>query len=147
MDAAYAGWLTWVLGHAENGQLPVFYADCPVAVRRDALPPAPVEPTFGARRTLKNNELTIDDIPEVANWQAFALTFDERGWDGYDEFFQMAEQRLSDTLTHLRARLFIKQRWFKFNDHVEPTPRDLQDVAELLGQIRQRVQIAQELLA
>lgn len=147
LDYAYAGWLTWTLGRAEAGELPIFYADYPVQVERSQLPPPPVEPTFGSRATLKNHELSVRDVGELGRWQEFALTFDERGWPNYDEFFRMAEERRSDTLTSLRARLFIKQRWFKFNEHAEPTQRDLQEVSELLGQIRQRVQIAQQLLA
>lgn len=147
LDREYAGWLTWVLGKAEAGDLPVFYADHDVSVSPDLLPPRPVEPTYGTRRTLKNHELTVQDIPDLSRWQDFALSFDERGWDGYDTFFRWADERASGTLTQLRARLFIKQRWFKFNDHTEPTERDLQEIADLLGQIRQRVQIGQQLLA
>ena len=45
-DWAYAGWLTDLLGHAENGRFVAFYADYPVdpaELRRWQPPPAPAE--------------------------------------------------------------------------------------------------------
>ncbi|MEN3749293.1 hypothetical protein TPR58_19120 [Sphingomonas sp. HF-S3] len=40
-DWAYAGWLTEILGRAELGRLPVFFADYPLSFEDGDLPPAP----------------------------------------------------------------------------------------------------------
>lgn len=44
LDLSYAGWLTWILGQAEGGKLPVLFADYPIKVDPlDVPPPPPVE--------------------------------------------------------------------------------------------------------
>lgn len=40
LDFANAGWLTWMLGKAEAGQLPVFFADYPIEIDPRDLPPS-----------------------------------------------------------------------------------------------------------
>lgn len=40
LDYANVGWLTWMLGKAESGALPVFYADYPLEIDpKDRAPP------------------------------------------------------------------------------------------------------------
>ncbi|MBX7456959.1 hypothetical protein K3152_01750 [Qipengyuania sp. 1NDH17] len=41
LDYANAGWLTWMLGKAESGDLPVFYADYPIDIDPQDRPPPP----------------------------------------------------------------------------------------------------------
>ena len=41
LDFAYAGWLSWMLGKAEAGNLPVFFADYPIEIDPLDLPPPP----------------------------------------------------------------------------------------------------------
>jgi hypothetical protein len=41
LDYAYAGWFTWVLGKAEGGKLPIFFADYPIDIDPADLPPPP----------------------------------------------------------------------------------------------------------
>lgn len=40
-DRAYVGWFVVVLGNAENGRLPVFFADYPVSPNEGEMPPPP----------------------------------------------------------------------------------------------------------
>ena len=41
LDFANAGWLTWMLGKAESGALPVFFADYPIEIDPRDRPPPP----------------------------------------------------------------------------------------------------------
>ena len=42
LDFANAGWLTWILGKTENGELPVFFADYPITIEPWDRPPPPL---------------------------------------------------------------------------------------------------------
>lgn len=43
-DRAYAGWFVDMLGAAENGRLPIFFADHPLTINEEEAPPPPAPP-------------------------------------------------------------------------------------------------------
>lgn len=91
---------------------------------------------------IPNGRLTLDLIPEpesslTAIW-TFALTF-----DGYDEWgfhmcAQIANARLSETLTELRTCLFFEQRRCRHLD-MEPDPAVMDYICGVLQSIRNEV--------
>ncbi len=107
-------------------------------LRGDALP-----------RHIPNEQLQASMIPRpTAGWDAiqrFALTFDGyKRWG--DECGVIANARRQGTLTELRTCLFYEQRrWRHFGE--KPDADAISYIRSLVEQIRQRVQLANDLLA
>lgn len=139
LDYAYAGWFTWVLGHAENGNLPIFFGDFPIELDPQQMPPGPTTaPPYS--RTIPNRSLKPTDVPRtMSDWESFALTFDSAGWST-EQLAAVANAKGQDTLTALRARLFFKQRELKWNYENGFSDRDAEDVRNILELIRSRVE-------
>lgn len=102
-------------------------------------------------RQISNRDLVASKLPHVEGaWDEiarFALTF-----DGYKQFGEVAdlarldEQGRCGTLSEIRARLFFKQRKHRWNQ-TEPEAAEAGEVRELMAQLRDRVELANLLLA
>lgn len=62
-DRAYAGWFVDMLGHAENGRLPVFFADYALEPKPEEMPPPPFEAQVKALAEGNLGTVTATDNP------------------------------------------------------------------------------------
>jgi hypothetical protein len=142
-DRPYAGWFVGMLGAAENGRLPIFFADWDLEPVEIEMPPSPVgamvlrlddEAGFVA-----NEKLITTDLPRPnANWEEierFCLTYDGYlgGQRSVDECMQIANRVSTAGLTRasvdeLCTLLFIQQRQVRWNSE-EPVASEIVDLA------------------
>jgi hypothetical protein len=142
-DRLYVGWFQEMLGAAENGRLPIYFADYPLAPNPDEMPPPPEGDILarlvrnadgsGMQRTLVDwHELP----PPNAPWEQigkFALTFDgykggARSIDDCIKIFEDTVQRdlARGTVDDLLTSLFVLKRQTKWN--AQMNPEDVIDV-------------------
>ncbi len=155
-DRPYAGWFVGMLGAAENGRLPIFFADWVLESVEMEMPPPPSGAIVlyvnddSKDGFIKNENLIATDLPgSDADWQAierFSITYDGYlgGQRSVDECMQIANRVLTTSLTHasvdeLRTLLFIRQRQTRWNSE-EPITREIVDLARaVIEEIRSRL--------
>ncbi|MFI3187072.1 MAG: hypothetical protein QX198_13950 [Methylococcaceae bacterium] len=155
-DCTYAGWFVGMLGAAENGRLPIFFADYNYnldSVESEMPPPffcAQMEADEYKQKWITNEDLHSGLLPcPDASWEAiklFCLTFDgyANGRRSIDECFEIVEQinitgLETASLDDLRITLFIKQRAIRWNSHMPVSSEDLRFIKEIIEEIRRRL--------
>ncbi len=158
-DRPYAGWFVGMLGAAENGRLPIFFADWDLDPVEIEMPPPPIGAMVlrcddGKDGFIANENLSATDLPRPdANWEEierFCITYDGYlgGQRSVDECMQIADRVLTMGLTYaavdeLRTLLFIRQRQARWNSE-EPVSSEIVDLARAaIEEIRSRLQQAE----
>lgn len=154
-DRPYAGWFVGMLGAAENGRLPIFFADWDLDPVEIEMPPPPIGAMVlrgddGEDGFIANEKLSATDLPRPdASWEEierFCITYDGYlgGQRSVDECMQIADRVLTMGLTHaavdeLRTLLFIRQRQARWNSE-EPVAGEIVDLARAaIEEIRSRL--------
>lgn len=153
-DRPYAGWYVEMLGAAEHGQLPEFFADYPLDLDPDRLPPSPPEVSEEAPREsltlIANDALRADMLPAPdARWEEiepFCLTFDgyeaasRMGIDAHGVASRVARDGVcAASMDDLRIALFITQRRVRWNSPEPVSGDDLRFVRGIIEEIRSRI--------
>lgn len=156
-DWAYAGWLTSVLGWAENSRLPTLYGGRNYELKIPATPVPPLvreldsEYISGTGHPLiAHDELTLEDLPprnsDYERLWPFCLSF-----DGYQSALllgvdceRIAKETLQAgldkaTMEELRITAFIRQRAIKWADKWPPDERLFGNIRDVVEEIRFRL--------
>ena len=109
--------------------------------------------SVGKLREIKNEDLTLRDIPEPSEnfrwWVEFALTFNAyKFWGGdqmtcVDKANSIGDQyrqthKLEYSLSDLRAALFLEERRMHWVDPEVPDPEYIEYIKALVKEIRQK---------
>jgi hypothetical protein len=138
-DRMYVGWFQEMLGAAENGRLPIFFADYPLTPNQDEMPPPPegnILAQLVVRSERKSSSMGIAlvdwrELPPLnSSWDQigkFALTYDgyKCGARSIDECVKIFEETVrrdlaAATLEELLTCLFLMQRQTKWNAQMRP---------------------------
>lgn len=153
-DRPYAGWFVGMLGAAESGRLPVFFADWDLDPVDAEMPPPPLMPKDATDPDrvglIANDHLTIGDLPKPNSmWEEiepFCITYDGYacGQRSVDECAEIANQALKAGFAHasldeLRMLLFIRQRAARWNSETPVCEDDLRVTRAAIEEIRTRL--------
>lgn len=157
LDWSYAGWLTQVLGMAENGYLPALFGGRNFELKLPATPLPPAvsdddcEEYIGTgHRLISHEHLKLEDLPTAcADYEQlwpFCLSF-----DGYRaaslagaDCEAVAERTEREDLKQasmecLRITAFIRQRAIKWGNSWPPDERLLNAIRSVVDEIRRRI--------
>ncbi len=153
-DREYVGWYVAMLGAAERGRLPIFFADHELAPIPEEMPPPPLSTVEGLQSRknglISNEDLRLDIVPmSNANWshiEPFCLTFDgyaggQRSIDECAEIFhRVTSEGLHEaTLEDLRIALFFQQRKIRWNDHMPVQVEDVDLIRPVVAEVRRHL--------
>jgi hypothetical protein len=152
-DRPYAGWFVGMLGTAENGRLPIFFADYDLESTESEMPPpfcTQMESIEYKQKWIANEDLQPDLLPcSDASWEEiepFCLTFDgyADGQRSIDECFKIVDKVNNAglekaSIDDLRITIFIKQRAIRWNEFIPVSSEDLRFIKEIIEEIRRRL--------
>jgi hypothetical protein len=157
-DWPYVGWFCTILGAAENGRLPTFYAGVDLTQPEPATsyppPPSGSSKSFSSEVTgqtiVPHANLTLNHLPPVeADYEhlwPFCLSYDgyRGGLRTTGDCAAIADQTDRDelenaTIEKLRVTAFIRQRAIKWSDQWPPEPRLIAAIRSVVEEIRRRL--------
>lgn len=157
-DRPYAGWYVEMLGAAENGALPEFFADYTLNLDPNRMPPPPPEELpaspAGVPPPIPNEALSAGMLPSMnARWEEiepFCLTFD--GYAASSRLGVTAEAIVARVeregvcaapMDELRIALFLTQRKVRWNSPAPVSDADLRFVRGIIEELRARLPYAE----
>lgn len=155
-DRTYAGWFVGMLGAAESGRLPTFFADWDLEPVEAEMPPPPcgvdllTDDDDQGRTLIANDNLVATDLPRPnADWEdiePFCLSYDgyAGGRRSVDECMELASRALKGGLSNasldeLRILLFIRQRAVRWNSEMPVAEEDVRLARAAIEEIRSRL--------
>lgn len=152
-DREYAGWYVDMLGAAEHGRLPIFFADYELEPVPGEMPPPPrlpePHPHNGQINIIENDDLRLEDVPvSTGRWEEiepFCLTFDGYAENSIEQCAEIKHRVLNGgiadaSMDDLRITLFIIQRKIRWNDHMPVQEEDVDATRPVIAEIRRRLE-------
>lgn len=153
-DHEYAGWYVDMLGAAEHGRLPIFFADYELEPVPGEMPPPRRLPELqlhvGQINIIKNDDLRLEHVPvSTGRWEEiepFCLTFDGYAENSIEQCAEIKHRVLNGRIAEasmddLRITLFIIQRKIRWNDHMPVQKEDVDEMRPVIAEIRRRLEI------
>lgn len=155
-DRPYAGWFVGMLGAAESGRLPIFFADQDLEPIEAEMPPPPCAAGGITDRDeegaglIANEDLLLTHLPRPnARWEdiePFCATYDgyAGGRRSIDECMAIANRIVKTGLAEasmdeLRILLFIRQRAARWNSEMPVAEQDVRLARAAIEEIRSRL--------
>lgn len=153
-DREYVGWYVDMLGAAEHGRLPIFFADYELDPVPGEMPPPPQlsEPQLQGLTVslIENDNLRPEDVPlSTGRWEEiepFCLTYDgyANGRRSVNECGEIANRVFagdlrSISMDDLRIALFFQQRMIRWNSDMPVQPKHVDQIRPVIEEIRRRV--------